>query len=278
MTPDWQAPLLERIGLSSAPAPNAAGLRTLHRAYVAHVPFENLAVQLGESAPLELRPLVDRILTGGRGGYCFEANTVLHALLESLGFSVERRQAIVGPRDLHARGAPTDHLALVAKTADEGEFIAEGGFGEGPTQPLPLAVGHPRSGAFSYAIDREGDGWWVGQHEFGSAPGFRLADEAASLADFQAHHARISTAPESRFVQTLVVQRPFDDHILALRSRTLSTSGPGYDGDPRVLEDSADFATTLDQSFGIDPDHLGSERIARLWERAVDQHAGHQQR
>lgn len=245
----------------------------MQRAFVSRVPFENLAVQLGESRPLQLEPLVERTLSGGRGGYCFEANTVLHGLLTSLGFSVERRQAIVGPRDLYSRGAPTDHLALVATTRDGGTFIVEGGFGEGPTDPLPLETGRPRSGRFTYEIDREGDGWWLGQHEFGASPGFRLADEPASLADFQSHHARISTAPDSRFVQTLVVQRSFDDHILSLRARTLSSSGPGY-GEERVLDDADDLALTLRERFGIDPDQLGADRLRRLWERALGQHQG----
>ena len=95
--------LLNHIGLDAAPAADLDGLRKVHRAYVAHVPFENLAVQLGESRPIDPAALVERIVSGGRGGYCFEANTVLLELLESLGFEVERREAIVGPREAFAR-------------------------------------------------------------------------------------------------------------------------------------------------------------------------------
>jgi len=109
--------LLRRIGLTRAPAGDAAGLRTLHRAFVSRVPYEALAVQLGEAGPLAPLDLVQRMLHGGRGGYCFEANTVLHALLEAVGFTVERREGNVGPRDAHARGEPTNHLALIAHTS-----------------------------------------------------------------------------------------------------------------------------------------------------------------
>src|SRR5664280_2032353 len=116
--------LLRRIGLTGRPAADAAGLRVVHRAFVSHVPYEDLAVQLGESEPLDPLALVQRVLRGGRGGYCFEANTVLQSLLEALGFAVERRQGIVGARDAHAAGAPTNHLALVVDTPDAGPFIA----------------------------------------------------------------------------------------------------------------------------------------------------------
>ena len=61
--------LLARIGLAAMPAPDVDGLRELHRAYVGTVPYEALAVQLGESVPLDSADLLDRVVSGGRGGY-----------------------------------------------------------------------------------------------------------------------------------------------------------------------------------------------------------------
>lgn len=267
--------LLRRIGLTEVPAADAEGLRTVHRAFASSVPYEDLAVQLGESEPLEARALVERVLHGGRGGYCFEANTVLQTLLETLGFAVERREGIVGMRDAHARGEPTNHMALVVDTPDAGPFIAEAGLGEGPLEPLPLTVGSAISGAFEFAIERDNDGWWVTNHAFGSFPGFRFADAPASLAAFQRHHARLSTSEDSGFVQTLVVQRPFDDRIVTLRARTLFVDGPVH-AVRRVLDDAGVFAGVLRDRFGIEPDVLGPGRLSRLWDKAVRQHEAHQ--
>lgn len=252
-----------------------AGLRTVHRAFVAHVPFEDLAVQLGESEPLDPRKLVERVLHGGRGGYCFEVNTVFLTLLESLGFAVERRQAIVGPRGARAAGEPTNHLALVVRTPNDERFVAEGGFGEGPVDPLPLAAGAVKAGAFTFRLERDGDGWWLAQHEHGSAPGFHFDDAPASLADFQPHHERLSTSAESGFVQTLLVQRPHADRIVTVRARTFFVDGPGR-RDRRLLDDVDAFAATLRDTFGIDPAALGPDRLGRLWARAEAQHAAHQ--
>ena len=202
---------------------------------------------------------------------------MLQLLLETLGFDVERRQAIVGSREAHADGEPTNHLALVARTPAGETFIVEGGWGEGPLDPLPLAAGSASSGAFGLHVEREQDGWWVVQHEYGSSPGYRFGDAPASLADFQPHHERLSMTATSPFMQTLLVQQPYDDKIVTLRARTLSVDGPGR-RERTVLDDETAFAAALQESFGIDPTVLGPERMSRLWARAREQHAAHRQR
>jgi len=93
---------------------------------------------------------------------------------------------------------------------------------------------------------------------------------------FQPHHVRLATDPESKFVNTLIVQRPYRDRIETLRSCTLSVSGPAVD-DRGVLEDADDLAATLRDRFGIDPDVLGPANVATLWERATEQHERRQQ-
>jgi N-hydroxyarylamine O-acetyltransferase len=271
---DTRELLLRRIGLLDVPAADAAGLRLVHRAFVSHIPYEDLAVQLGESRPLDPPVLVQRILRDGRGGYCFEINTVLHALLEALGFAVERRQGIVGARGDHARGEPTNHMALVVEIPGEGRFIAEGGWGEGPLDPLPLIEGPVTSGLFELAIERDGEGWWVAQHEFGATPGFWFADRSATLADFQPHHLRLSSSPDSNFVKNLIVQRPFDDRVVTLRARTLFVDGP-HVYRRRVLADERALASALGEQFGIDPAALGQDRLDRLWRQATAQHEAH---
>ena len=268
--------LLRRIGLAQPPPADADGLRATMRAYVTSVPFEDLAVQLGESGALDPPALVERVLHGGRGGYCFEVNTVLFCLLESLGFEVERREAIVGERSAFASGEPTNHLALVVRTPDAGQFITEAGWGEGPVEPLPLAPGHHRVGAFEYGVERDGDGWWVAQHDRGSTPGYRFGDRPAALEDFAPHHERLSTSPDSGFVQTLLVQHPYPDRIVTLRARTWFVDGPGV-RERRVLADAGEFETVLRDEFGIDTSALGSDRLDRLWRSAVAQHEAHRE-
>ena len=141
-------------------------------------------------------------------------------------------------------------------------------------EPLPLTAGRHRVGAFTYELERDGgDGWWLGQHEHGSSPGFRFGDRRASLADFAPHHERLSTSPESGFVRTLMVQRPAADRIVSLRARTRFVDGPGL-REREVVGDVDAFAGAL-EGFGIELDALGPERLERLWARAVAQHEAH---
>jgi N-hydroxyarylamine O-acetyltransferase len=263
--------LLGRIDLSAAPRADAEGLRTVHRAFVSHVPYEDVTVQLGEYEPLDEQALVQRFLHGGRGGYCFEANTVLRALLQALVFKVERREGIVADRGAHLRKDPTNHMALIVHTPNSGSFIAEAGLGEGPLDPLPLRPGRVTAGAFELALERDGSGWWIAQHPYGSIPGFWFSDVPATLDAFQPHHLRLATSADSSFVQTLVVQRPFDDRIVTLRSRTMFFDAAGRH-ERHVLEDRPAFADALHEHFGIDPHALGEERLARLWAKATEQH------
>ena len=141
--------LLARIGLAAMPASDVDGLRELHRAYVGTVPYEALAVQLGESAPLDSADLLDRVVSGGRGGYCFEVNTVLHDLLVGAGFTVERRVANVGGAEL------PNHMALVVDVDGE-EYLADAGLGEGPLDPVPLVDGATTPGPMSWTVRRDG--------------------------------------------------------------------------------------------------------------------------
>jgi N-hydroxyarylamine O-acetyltransferase len=260
--------LLAHLGLDEPPTADRDGLSAVHERFLRTVPYDGLTAQLGEHAPLDAAALAGRTVTTGRAGYCFEINTVLAALLEGLGFTVERHEGIVDARTAFADGAPTNHLALVVRAGDEA-FVCDAGWGEGFLAPLPLVPGTWSQGPLTWVVERDGgDGWWIQQHMWGSTPGFRFGDEVVGVEAFAPHHERLATAPDSSFVQTLVVQKPLEDRVVTLRARTLSEKGPQVDV-RRVLADERAFATTLRDTFNIT---LDAGRVARLWKRACAQH------
>jgi len=238
-----------------------AGLHEVHRAYAARVTFEDVAVQLGESAPLDEQALARRLLDG-RGGYCFELNTVLAYILRGLGHEVSYHEGVVGGN------GPTNHMSLVV----DGEWLADCGLGEGFMDPLPLREGrHAGRGALSWTLEREEGGtWWMGQHEWGSVSGFRMNASPSPHEAFAPHHRRLSTDPASSFVQIFLAQRPSDDRIATLRARTLSEKGPEVAW-KRVL-DREEFAAELRGRFRL---VLDDARVERLWARACAQHEEH---
>ena len=83
-----------------------------------------------------------RVLRDGRGGYCFELNTLLAALLRAVGFVVTHHQAVVGGE------GPTNHMALLVRLDGE-RWIADAGLGEGFLEPLPLREGRYDRGPFT---------------------------------------------------------------------------------------------------------------------------------
>ena len=163
--------LLSRIGLRSLPAADVDGLHTLHRAYLETVPYEDLAVQLEETGPLDFPLLASRVASG-RGGYCFELNTVLAGLLRACGFEVTHHQAVVGG------DGPTNHMVLLVQIGGD-TWIADAGLGEGFLDPLPLREGSYEIGPFTWSLTSESAGtWWLTHHEWGSFSGFRMSPDA----------------------------------------------------------------------------------------------------
>jgi N-hydroxyarylamine O-acetyltransferase len=240
-----------------------ADLATVHRAYLEHVTYEDVAVQLGESGPLNETRLLAHVL-GGRGGYCFELNTVLALLLRELGHDVAYHEAVVGGE------GPTNHMALIV----DGEWICDGGLGEGFVEPLPFREGRTENAAgLHWTVTREPAGtWWVAQHEWGSFSGFRIQPGMVAQSAFEPHHRRMSTDPASSFVQTFVVVKPADDRITALRARTLSAKGPAVD--TKRVVDRDGFEDALISVFAL---RLDAGRIERLWTLACAQHEAFRQ-
>lgn len=271
--PDLDA-VLARIGLDRVPSGSATEvLRTVHRRFVTTVPYEDLTIHLGRFDPLDVDLIAERMLQGGRGGYCFELNGLLGWTLEQLGFTVHRHEGRAGARDGEG---PTNHLVLVVEAGGQ-RWLCDAGLGEGWLDPLALVPGaHLGTGPFAWHLVREPTGdWYVAQHPWGSIPGFafRGSPAAAGLEAFQPHHERLSTDPESSFVQTLIVERVQEDRITTLRARTLTTRGPTV-GEKDVLPDADAFARTLREVYGIDPDVLD---VDRLWAAAEQQHAQHEE-
>lgn len=126
---------LRRIGLGEVPV-TAAGLRSMSRAHILAIPFENLEVLLGRHAGVGLDAVADKLIRRERGGYCFEHGVLFAAVAERLGFTVERRLSRMSPDGAAIR----THMALVI-TVEDTPFLVDIGFGAGMLVPMPLIDG-----------------------------------------------------------------------------------------------------------------------------------------
>src|SRR5437667_9187158 len=122
---------LDRIGMARTPGKPAlsADIDTLRRLHAAHREtflFENLTIQTGGTISLMLDDLERKFLDEGRGGYCFEHNTLFAAALDAIGLSSTSLLGRV------RRGPPTGwgrtHMVLRVAMDDE-VWLADVGFG-----------------------------------------------------------------------------------------------------------------------------------------------------
>jgi len=91
-----------RIAYTGARTPTLETLNGILAAHVQAIPFENLDVLLGKRVDLDPAALQDKLVRDRRGGYCFEQNALLLAVLEQIGFVVRPLSARVRyqrPRD-----------------------------------------------------------------------------------------------------------------------------------------------------------------------------------
>jgi N-hydroxyarylamine O-acetyltransferase len=195
---------LERLAAPRPEAADEAALRSLHRAHLLAVPFENLDIHLARPIRLEPEALFEKVVRERRGGFCYELNGLFAWLLEALGFAVTRISARVYS-SAGALGPEFDHLALRVDVGGR-PFLCDVGFGEGFLEPLPLRPGEHSNGERAYRLSlaeaAEGGDWlyerragerWERQYRFTLQP--RRPEEFFAMCRWH------QTSPQSPFTR-----------------------------------------------------------------------------
>jgi N-hydroxyarylamine O-acetyltransferase len=246
---------LDRIGVTSpagALKPDVDTLNMLHRAHVLTIPFENLSVHLpGEEISLELNALMAKIVTRRRGGFCYELNGLFAALLETIGFGVERMAARTYSSELAAfTNNPLDHLALRVTDAAGEVWLADVGFGKHSELPLRYAErGEQRDPFGAFRLVETADG--LLDVLLDGAPQYRVDPRALVLADFEMGRWYQVTAPSSLFRRSLICSLPTPEGRVTLNGRKLITTDADGKREQILKTDAAILAAYRDQ-FGID--------------------------
>lgn len=261
---EWATELLDmdayfaRIAYDGQRRPTAETLREAHLAHIATIPFENLNIPLGRGISLEMEDLQEKLIHQQRGGYCFEHNILFSAVLERLGFPVQRLAARVR---VGGRMQARSHMMLIVE-ADGAEWLADVGFGSGLLEPLPFQDGATmRQGEWTYGLQQQGDRWtlrsltpdgWVDLYEFTREP--------QNWLDYVMMNHYTSTHPDSHFVSQLVAIRATPTHRQVLRGDKVATVHPDGRQDVRDLS-GEDLDVTLQRAFGINLSPAELERL-----------------
>lgn len=260
---------LDRIGLPQAPQPSPEGLTVLQAAHRLAIGFENLDIPLGRGIRIDSAAVFAKLVTQGRGGYCFEQNRLYADALAALGLASRPLLARVRLGVPESVNPPRTHVCLLAEVGGR-PFLADAGFGGSNVPPLPLEdgaeaptadgathrlrrIGEPGAASGEWLLERSGPaeatdgrgpaaGEWQPQYTF-------ALDEVAPDDLEQANHWT-ATRPGTRFTTLHIASIPLPAGFAALTDREL-TVHRAKGTERRTIADPADYARTLRGVFRI---------------------------
>ncbi len=160
-----------------------------------------------------------------------------------------------------------NHLVLRVDLP-EGPVFADVGFGSGPLEPFAIAPASFSSHGFPYSLARaDGDWWRMTELRGGNAFSYDVRTVAADEALLAEKCAWLQVAPQSPFVQNLVVQKHTADGIAVLQGRVLKHFAQDRLVDERLIESADDLVETLGREYGLDV-----PEAATLWPKIVARH------
>ena len=247
----------DRIGFTGRARVDLATLRALHRLHLRAIPYENLDVQMGKPASLDAQAAFDKLVHQRRGGWCYEMNGVLAAVLRDIGFSV----TVMAGAVMRGERGPSSHANHMVLRVDlDRPYIADVGFGDALLEPAPMEMGPYHCAGFDFSLETLEDGWLrFHNHPLGGAAYYDFRNAPADHEQMAAVCRWLSTSPDSVFTQTAFAFRHTADGVRVLRGRTINQVRPGQ----RTTEfiDSADeFSSILRADFDLDV-----PEVAKLW-------------
>ncbi len=198
---------LHRIGLSDGDVAHSyTFLEKLQRHHILAVPYENLDILNGIPLSLDGDSLYEKIVTRHRGGYCFELNGALSALLKSLGFGVTNYMARFLKNET---SIPVRRHRVVAVECEGERYICEVGIGQNaPRVPLRLCEGVEQcADGACYKFEKEPFLGWVlyEKHEGEWRRYYAFTEEEQLDIDFIQPSFYCEKHPDSPFHQSIMV-------------------------------------------------------------------------
>lgn len=256
---------LARIGLPRPKTIGVEALRELHRAHLLAFTWEGVDAFMGRPNGLSPKDAFAKMVTGRRGGWCFEMNGLFGAALAALGFSVTRLCGGVRRADFGDQ-AIGNHLTL--RVDLDRSYLAEVGLGDAILAPVPLQVGAFEQRGFGFAIEAaDGDWWRFRNHGHGLAPSFDFRPDFVDEQAMAMAHGWLMSDAASPFTANLLILRHFPDRIEGILNATHRVvTADGIVETP--IAGLAAFKRLLTGTFALDlPDP------AAVWRRAEERSA-----
>ncbi len=265
---DLQA-YLNRIGFNKPIASTVEVLSDLVRYHTAAIPFENLNPWLGLPVDIEPEAVEQKLVRDGRGGYCYEHNTLLREALQAIGFEVTGLAA----RVLFMRqddSLPARSHMLLRVDIKGLAYIADAGFGGAtPTTALRLVEDVEQESPHEpYRLLLKGTEWHIEVLKNGAWETMYAFDLQPQLPiDYTFPNYYVSTHANSHFRNNLMAARAVKDGRFTLNNTQISFHASGAAPERKLLENPSELVETLETNFGLNLTNLPDleTRLSRLF-------------
>jgi len=216
------------------------------------VPFENLDIHQGNKIVLDEDRIYEKIVIGGRGGFCYELNGIFCWLLRSLGFTVSMASAQVYIPTKERFTPEFDHMVLLVDL--ENTYLVDVGFGESFRKPIALPNGKSEdisgiyrlrtftSGQDTYILQKKDNNDWQTVYSFTKHP--RVLSDFEEMNDFN------QSSPESHFTQQTICSIATKSGRVSLSDDFLTITDGSSKRKINVISQE-DFKHKLMDHFGI---------------------------
>ncbi len=266
-TPFHLHPYLARLNYTGGHAPTLANLSAITAAHASSIPFENIDVLLGRGISLEPADIGHKLVTQGRGGYCFEQNALLLMALQALGFEAEPLEARV------CIGSPREHVAarthlFVQVHIDGQAYLTDVGIGSNSlTAAIRWEDGLRQNTPHDQRrILRLDDGWmhqvrWSDEEEWNDLSKFTGA--AMPQIDRDVANWYTSTHPNSKFTKTLGVSIATPEGgRRSINNREFSRRQLHSSPEKSAIASAQHLHTLLDTEFRL---QLSQTEVEQIW-------------
>ncbi len=226
-------------------------LNILHSSHLYNIPFENLDIHRGKEILLNESSLEEKIISGNRGGYCYELNGMFFLLLKELGFHAKMISARVSNGN-GGWGQEFDHLAIIVELGDL--RLADVGFGDNFIEPLKFELDTVQKNLNRffkiekydkeyYKLMRSQDG-----KEFSDEYIFTLKER--KWEDFNEMNKYHQTSPDSHFTKNKVCTIAKPNGRITLTNSKLKITENGIRQESEI-KDEKEFGEKLFEYFKI---------------------------
>jgi N-hydroxyarylamine O-acetyltransferase len=248
-----------RVGYDGPRDNSLATLQRLHELHPQAIPFENLDPLLKRPVKLDPASLQAKLVGGGRGGYCFEHNSLFAGVLRALGYKVEEATARVRWAVPEGMTMPRTHCLLFVETEGE-DYLVDVGFGGNVlTAPLRLSSRDVQETPHEpFRLVDEGGGRVVQEARLGGqwAPLYAFDFAYTHPIDYEMGNWFTSAHPNSIFLNGLMSARADEGRRYALHDNKLAVHRMSGGTEKTTLKTGGELRDALTDLFRIRLDAL----------------------